>query len=343
MLRRIILTGFLFFLFIITSRGDFEIMWYINLDEIDTNAFFEKIEKYPPDTVIFTIYSCDDYYALNDTRIDARDIINKVKGMGITTHLSYSLFSHPRYVIDHPEAKAERKPVDGFYIPPGQNTSVNPLYEPLHEFMRGVIKDSLDGLETGVLAFDHIRYFTFDEGFSESAKRYVWENYHLNLSEFTPTPMFILDMEGWTEQDRVYYDARADMIHRATLEVIDEFSEDYELWGTTMGYTQPARSNGQYVELQGKIFDRMLLMSYDENTTETKRNLAETIKRTGNPVYLGLHPEKSSESIINNTMMAAENNAEGVYFLGFDFPDDVFEAVSKIKKEVVINKLVKGD
>ncbi|MCK4497402.1 MAG: hypothetical protein KAU24_04345, partial [Candidatus Aenigmarchaeota archaeon] len=72
------------------------------------------------------------------------------------------------YYIEHgidPEKipKVLRKPVDGYYIPIGHYTVIDPLYEPYKRFLIDVINETLQIAEPDGLAFDHIRFFTFDE------------------------------------------------------------------------------------------------------------------------------------------------------------------------------------
>lgn len=314
-------------------KNDYITVWYINLDEINSTLFLEKVIKYPPDLVLLTIYSADDYYAVNDTRINLTFILNTLENNSIDYYFGFSLFSHPDLVAKHPEFKAVRKPVEGYYTEPGSNTSVCPLYTKIQEDMIGIINETIEFREPKGLVFDHTRFFAFDEGYNPLCKEWILTNYGLNLDSFTPTPVFILNQDNgskWTKEDRVYYDSRADLIYQCTKNITKEFSS-FELFGTTMGFTEPGRSDAQYVELQGNIFDRILLMAYDNTSSEISRNVRKTKELSKKPVILGLHPFMNETVIFNNIRQGINSGASGIYLLGFNFTDSILEAVSKKK------------
>ena len=180
-----------------------------------------------------------------------------------------------------------------------------------------MIAETLEITEPDGLAFDHIRFFTFDEGYNQDIRDYILENHGLDVYEYEPKPPFILNQAGWTEEDRIYYDARAGLISEVTKRVVSEFSG--EKFATTIGMIDPARANGQYVEFQARTFDTLLLMAYDKNPEEVKRNVKETIDRSGVDVILGISKIiGTDEEIKNNIDAGLKAGAKGIYLLGYD-------------------------
>jgi len=335
--KNLLLGAFFVFLtaFSPQKKQETEVFWCVNLEKIDISDFYSKIEQFPPDSVILTVFSCDDYYAFNDTRIDVYEIFDFLKQRKIKVYFGFSLFSRPVYALNNLQAKAVRKPVPGFYVPPGMDTTLNPLYEPLIDNLIEIINDSISKIKPDGLSFDHTRFFTFDEDFSNLSRKYYMEKYNFDLNNFTPKPIFILNQKevGWTREDKLFYDVKAEIIHTGTRKIRDNFS-DFEVLAPTMGMTEPARSAGQYVELQREIFDKFLLMAYDKNSTEAVRNLNETMKASKKPVILGIHPFFSDAEAIENIDNAVKNRAFGVYLLGFNFSDAVFRHLSLIRGNI---------
>ena len=306
-----------------------------------------------------------------------RDLVDELQQRGVKVFFSYSLFSRApydevvvrninieenihlsdfsRYLKENEEGqyhryfdyylehgldpenipKVLRKPVEGYYIPIGHYTVIDPLYEPYTEFLKDVIKETLQIAEPDGLAFDHIRFFTFDEGYNQDIRNYILENHGLDVYEYEPNPPFVLNHTGWTDEDRIYYDARAELISRVTKEVVSEFPG--EKFATTIGMIDPARANGQYVELQARTFDTLLLMAYDKNPEEVKRNVRETIQISGTDVILGINKIIGTDKDIKNNINAGlEAGAKGIYLLGYDFSDDVHEYLLKMRNMEVL-------
>jgi len=226
--------------------------------------------------------------------------------------------------------KVLRKPVDGYYVPIGHYTVVDPLYEPYREFLIDVINETLQITKPDGLAFDHIRFFTFDEGYNQDIRDFILEESGLDIYSYTPKPLFQLDALGWGEDDKKYYDSRAKLIEYAVNDVVGKFPE-FKKFGTTMGMIEPARSNGQYVELQANMFDSLLLMAYDEDANKIVENVKETIEKSKTGVILGIFPFDNDETVINNIKAGIESGADGVYLLGYDFSDNVHEYLLKIR------------
>ncbi len=240
------------------------------------------------------------------------------------------------YYIEHgidPEKipKVLRKPVDGYYIPIGHYTVIDPLYEPYKRFLIDVINETLQIAEPDGLAFDHIRFFTFDEGYNQDIRDYILEKFDFDVYDYTPRPPFIINQTGWTGEDRVYYDSRAELISNVTHDIISRFRG--EKFGTSMGMIDPARANGQYVELQGRMFDSLLLMAYDKDPAEIERNVRETREKSGADVILGISQiVGSDENIINNIDVGLRSGASGIYLLGYDFSETVHEYLLKVRE-----------
>jgi hypothetical protein len=239
------------------------------------------------------------------------------------------------YYLEHgidPEEipKVLRKPVDGYYIPIGHYTAVDPLYEPYRGFLKEVIGETIRIAKPDGLAFDHIRFFTFDEGYNQDIRDYILSRSGLDVYGYTPRPLFIINQTGWTSEDRLYYDSRAELISTVTRDVVSAFPGTK--FGTTMGMIDPARSNGQYVELQAGIFDKLLLMAYDSNPEEVARNVRETLKESGTDVILGISKILGSdESMIRNIDAGLDSGACGIYLLGYDFSETVHEHLLEVR------------
>lgn len=239
------------------------------------------------------------------------------------------------YYLEHgldPEEipKVLRKPVDGYYVPIGHYTVIDPLYEPYTRFLKDVINETIQIAEPDGLAFDHVRFFTFDEGYNQDIRDYILENSGFDVYDYTPRPPFIINQTGWTEADKTYYDARAELISNVTYDVISGFPGTK--FGTTMGIIDPARANGQYAELQGRIFDSLLLMAYDKNPAEVGRNVRATKERAKVDVILGINKiVGSDDNIIANIDAALENGANGVYLLGYDFSERVHNHLLEVR------------
>ncbi len=240
------------------------------------------------------------------------------------------------YYLNHgidPEGipKILRKPVEGYYIPIGHYTVIDPLYEPYRKFLIDVINETLQIKKPDGLAFDHIRFFTFDEGYNQDIRDYILEKFNFDVYDYTPRPPFIINQNGQTEDDKIYYDSRAELVNYATHDIISRFPG--KKFGTTMGMIDPARSNGQYAELQGEIFDTLLLMAYDKDPKEIERNVRETIEKSGVDVILGVNKIiGSDEDIINNIDAGLRSGASGIYLLGYDFSETVHKYLLKIRK-----------
>lgn len=223
-----------------------------------------------------------------------------------------------------------RKPVEGYYIPIGHYTVIDPLYEPYKEFLKNAIKETLEIIEPDGLAFDHIRFFTFDEGYNQDIRDYILDESGLDVYTYTPIPQFVLNKEEWTDDDRTYYDTRARLISEVTREIVSGF--DYTMFGTTMGMIEPARSNGQYAELQGQTFDALLLMAYDKDPEEIRRNVKATADVSGTGVILGISKTVGGDSdIISNIDAGLDSGARGIYLLGYDFSDEVHEHLLDVR------------
>jgi hypothetical protein len=240
------------------------------------------------------------------------------------------------YYLDHgidPEKiqKVLRKPVDGYYIPIGHYTVIDPLYEPYRRFLIDVINETLQIAKPDGLAFDHIRFFTFDEGYNQDIRDYILEKSDFDIYDYTPRPPFILNKTGWTEDDGIYYNSRAELINNVTYDIVSRFPG--ERFGTSMGMIDPARSNGQYAELQGEIFDALLLMAYDKDPKEIERNVRETKEKSGAGVILGINKIiGSDEDIIKNIDAGLRSGASGIYLLGYDFSDEVHKYLLEIRE-----------
>jgi len=239
------------------------------------------------------------------------------------------------YYLEHgidPEEvpKVLRKPVEGYYIPIGHYTVIDPLYEPYRRFLMDVIDETIQIAEPDGLAFDHIRFFTFDEGYNQDIRDYILEKSDFDIYDYTPRPFLTIKQTGWREGDRVYYDSRAELINNVTHGIISGFPG--EKFGTTMGMIDPARANGQYVELQGRIFDSLLLMAYDRNPAEIERNVRETLEMSGIDVILGINKIiGSDEDIIRNIDAGLKSGASGIYLLGYDFSDEVHKYLLEVR------------
>jgi hypothetical protein len=226
--------------------------------------------------------------------------------------------------------KVLRKPVDGYYTPIGHYTVIDPLYEPYNEFLKNVITETLEIIKPDGLAFDHIRFFTFDEGYNQDIRDYILDESGLDVYTYVPTPQFTLNKDGWTDDDKMYYNSRARLISEVTQDIVSGF--DYTMFGTTMGMIEPARSNGQYVELQGQAFDTLLLMAYDKNPEEIRRNVKATADVSGTDVILGISKIVGDDNdIINNIDAGLASGAKGIYLLGYDFSDEVHEYLLKAR------------
>lgn len=226
----------------------------------------------------------------------------------------------------------ERKPIDGFYVEIGHYSMINPLYKPYQKFLIEVINETIQIAKPDGLSFDHIRFFTFDECCNQDIRNFILENCGLDVYNYTPKPLFILNLTGWKKEDELYYMCRARLIQFAVDEILSEFPE-YRKFGTTMGMIEPARANGQYIELQGKSFDGLLLMAYDMNPREVGRNVRETVGRAdGKPIVLGI--SKLVKGVeMENIKIGLENEADGIYLLGYDFNESVHNYLLEIRKK----------
>jgi len=225
-----------------------------------------------------------------------------------------------------------RKPVGGFFIPPGHYTSIDPLYQPYHEFMVRMIEQTIEIAEPDGLAFDHIRFFTFDDGYNQDCRDYIFEHSGLDIHEFTPRPMFqILE---WGGNDALYYDTRAELVSDAVSDIIARPQFDgYQKFGTTIGMTDPARSNGQYVEEQASIFDALLLMAYDADSNEITRNVEDSMAAADSNAFviLGIPEFIGEPAVMNNIIAGLNAGAKGIYLLGYTFNDDVHNYLLEIR------------
>ena len=220
---------------------------------------------------------------------------------------------------------SERKPVDGYYTEPGHYTSINPLFRPYRVFMKKVIGEIVERKRPDGLAIDHGRFFTFDEGFNTDIREWMMEKKGVDIGNYTPRPMF--QIQEWAEADRAYYDGRAELVAEAVSDILSGF--DFPVWGTTMGMTEPARSNGQYVELQARNYQKLLLMAYDTDTMEVERNVRAT---GGNgSVILGVFPFENISQALENIETGLRAGARGVYLLGYRFPAEVHEKLLRIR------------
>lgn len=226
--------------------------------------------------------------------------------------------------------KVERKPVEDFYVEPGHYTCINPLYKPYRDFITKVINETITIAKPDGLAFDHIRFFTFDEAYNQDIRDYILHNFGLDVYNYTPKPPFILDRIGWSKEDETYYYARAKLIEYAVNDIVSRFPE-FEKYGTTMGMIEPARADGQYVELQANIFDGLLLMAYDDNSLEVVRNVRETIARAkGKKVILGV--SVIVDKPIENIKAGLKNGVDGIYLLGYKFDESLHEYLLDVRK-----------
>jgi len=224
----------------------------------------------------------------------------------------------------------ERKPVDGYLIPPGQYTSIDPLYQPYHEFMVRMMEQIIAIAEPDGLAFDHVRFFTFDDGYNQDCRDWMFNASGLDIYEHTPRPMF--HITEWSGDDALYYDTRAQLISHAVSDIIDRPQFDgYEKFGTSMGMTEPARSNGQYAELQGQLYDAVLLMAYDDDSNEVARNVRETNEASGADIILGVPGFIGEEAVMRNIDAGLAAGARGIYLLGYTFSDDVHDYLLELR------------
>ena len=238
------------------------------------------------------------------------------------------------YYLEHgldPEdiPRVERKPVDGFYVEVGHYSMIDPLYEPYRRFIIQVINETVAIAKPDGLAFDHIRFFTFDEGYNRDIRDFILRNFDFDIYNFTPQPIFQLDSNGWTKADTTYYDSRAGVIAYASADILDKFPQ-YKKMATTMGVIDPARSDGQYVELQARQADTLLLMAYDRNSSEVARNVRETAKKSGMDVILGISL-LTNETAVENIKAGLDNRASGIYLLGYNFGEDVHNYLLEIR------------
>ncbi|MGC8812774.1 MAG: hypothetical protein ACP5O8_04305, partial [Candidatus Aenigmatarchaeota archaeon] len=235
-----------------------------------------------------------------------------------------------RGLIPENIAKVERKPVEGFYVEPGHYTCINPLYKPYRDFIAKVINETISIAKPDGLGFDHIRFFTFDEGYNQDIRDYILQNFGFDVYNYTPKPPFILDKSGWSKEDETYYYARAKLIEYAVNDIVSRFP-GFEKYGTTMGMIEPARANGQYVELQANIFDGLLLMAYDDNPLEIARNVRETVARAkGKKVILGV--SVIVDKPIENINAGLKNGADGIYLLGYKSDDSLHDYLLNLRK-----------
>jgi len=231
---------------------------------------------------------------------------------------------NPEYI-----PRVERKPVDGFYLEVGHYSMIDPLYEPYRKFIIQVINETTAAARPDGLAFDHIRFFSFDEGYNKDIHDFILQNYNFEIYNFTPKPIFQLDVIGWSDADKTYYDSRAKVIEYASSDILGRFPS-YKKFVTTMGMIDPARSNGQYVELQANQADALLLMAYDKNPDEVARNVKETAKKSGRDVILGIS-QLTKETAINNIKAGLEGGASGIYLLGYNFDENVHNYLMEIR------------
>lgn len=225
--------------------------------------------------------------------------------------------------------RVERKPVDGFYLEVGHYSMIDPLYEPYRKFIIQVINETTTATKPDGLAFDHVRFFSFDEGYNKDIQDFILQNFSFDIYNFNPKPIFQLGASGWSGDDRLYYDSRAKVIEYASSDILSKFP-NYKKMLTTMGMIDPARSNGQYVELQAKQADALLLMAYDKDSNEVARNVRDTIKKSGKDVILGISL-LTNETAIKNINAGLENNAAGIYLLGYNFDDEIHEYLMEVR------------
>ena len=236
--------------------------------------------------------------------------------------------------------RVERKPVDGFYLEVGHYSMIDPLYRPYREFIIRVINETSAIAKPDGLAFDHIRFFSFDEGYNKDMHDFILQNFNFDIYSFTPRPMFQLDSNGWSEADKTYYDSRAEVVAYASADILGKFSQ-YKKMVTTMGMIDPARSNGQYVELQARQADTLLLMAYDKSPDEVARNVKETIKKSGKDVILGISL-LTNETTIENIKTGLESGATGIYLLGYNFGEDVHNYLLEARNKTLIIQIRKS-
>ncbi len=237
-----------------------------------------------------------------------------------------------RHGVDPEELpRVERKPVDGFYIEPGHYTTIDPLYRPYREYIKAVIREMVNISRPDGLAFDHIRFFTFDEGYNQDIRDWILNWSGLDIATFTPRPPFQLG-ENWTTDDRRYYDGRAEVIRFAAADILSAFP-DYPAFGTTIGMIDPARANGQYVELQAQLFDGLLLMEYSNDGATVENNLKKTVEKVGpGKIILGVRSFGENVGIpLESIRLAGQYRIAGVYLLGYRFPAEVHERLLRIR------------
>ncbi len=225
----------------------------------------------------------------------------------------------------------ERKPVDGYYVEIGHYSMIDPLYKPYRDFLVKVVNETVQIAKPDGLSFDHIRFFTFDEGYNDDIAEFFDQSCGMDVENYTPRPPFILNMQGWNKNDETYYECRARIIQYAVDDILSNFL-GYETFGTTMGMIDPARANGQYVEFQATTFDKLLLMAYDKDPKEIARNVRETVSKAGGKeTILGIsqtvHPSE-----MENIKAGLANGASGIYLLGYDFSDEIHSYLLEMRK-----------
>jgi len=354
-----------------TEKSKPLIVWYTVAKYIGPDLF-EKAEIYNPDIVILSVFAEDDVLPLNGSKtFDLEGTVKKLHDMGIWVYYSFSLFSRSMYeeikstglnvndcvhVSDYskylretnpdeyhrlfdyylergldPEKipKVERKPIEGYYVPIGHKTMVDPLYMPYRDFIADVIKEMIEKAEPDGLVFDHGRFFTFDEGYNQDIRKWILDRTDFDIYNYTPKPIF--QITDWTEEDILYYDTRAELIKYAVSDIVSNFTQ-YPIFATTIGMIEPARTNGQYVELQTEVFDSLLLMEYGDEDLAVEKNIKETAEKIGSyKIILGLSKAQESETHIRNIELGLKYNVKGIYLLGYDFPEDVHEYLLNIR------------
>jgi len=72
-------------------------------------------------------------------------------------------------------------------------------------------------------------------------------------------------------------------------------------------------------------------MTYDLDSKEISRNVAQTSLLSKKQVILGIHPFMNETVIFSNIKAGIDSGAKGIYLLGFNFTDPVLSAVSRKK------------
>ncbi len=303
----------------------------LNRTDFDLAGFVQKAHSLGIDVYFsFSVLSRSAYEEVKNMPYEdiedlahVSDFSAYIRGLNESRYHYFFDYWLDRGVVPEDVPHVLRKPVEGFYVPIGHHTDIDPLYYPYREMIADSIQEMLDEAEPDGLAFDHVRFFTFDEGYNPDIISWVSGCAGRDMSQYTPKPMFQLDMSGWSEEDRLWYDCRAELISETMNNITSRFP-GYSKMGTTMGYTEPARSNGQYVELQAGSYDYLLLMAYDSDPAEVARNIRETREMIGDTrLILGISKYYGDGSAIANIDAGLDSGADGIYLLGYDFGEEV--------------------